>query len=113
MTDQPQGEKPALTVVIQSWWTPALAVIALIAGLLLGYFGRPIINKGTDGGVAAVVTQQGSGDGNPAGTPTATADPTQQALQIKQMMDELISQTTNYQGDADAKVLLIEFSDYQ
>ncbi len=46
MIDQPQGEKPALTVVIQSWWTPAVALIFLVVGLLGGYFGRPLVNKG-------------------------------------------------------------------
>ena len=45
MIDQPKGEKPALTVVIQSWWTPALAVIMLVVGLLAGYFGRPLLSK--------------------------------------------------------------------
>jgi len=110
MIDQPQGDKPALTVVIQSWWTPALAVAMLVVGLLAGYFGRPLINKSStnNGGVAVVGTQPVTG-GNPAVTPTATVDP----AQVKQLMDSLISQTTNFQGDPNAKVTLIEFSDYQ
>jgi hypothetical protein len=113
MIDQPHEEKPALTVVIQSWWTPALAVVALVVGLLLGYFGRPLLNKSTagDGGVAAVATQD-------VAVPTVqsagpTVDPTQQAIDIQQMMDTLISQTTQFKGDPNAAVTLIEFSDYQ
>jgi len=111
MIDQPQGEKPALTVIIQSWWTPAVAVIFLVVGLLAGYFGRPLVNKSStsDGGVAAVATQAGAVPAVQAASPTATVDP----AQVKQMMDSVISQTTNFQGDPNAIVTLIEFSDYQ
>ncbi len=101
MIDQPQGDKPALTVVIQSWWTPALAVIMLVIGLLAGYFGRPLVNKGTETSApVAVVT-------------TPTTDPTQAAASVKQMMESLISETTHFMGDPNATVTLIEFSDYQ
>ncbi len=101
MIDQPQGEKPALTVVIQSWWTPALAVLMLVVGLLAGYFGRPLIAKtpSTGGQVAAETTAN----------PTATVDP----QQVKQLMDQVVSKTTHFQGDPNATVTLIEFSDYQ
>jgi hypothetical protein len=34
MIDQPREDKPALTVVIQSWWTPVLALVMLVIGLL-------------------------------------------------------------------------------
>jgi protein-disulfide isomerase len=101
MIDQPQGDKPALTVVIQSWWTPALAVIMLVVGLLAGYFGRPLIDKNSVfGGSAAIV---------PTAQPTATVD----AQQVQQLMDSIVAQTTNFLGDPNAKVTLIEFSDYQ
>jgi protein-disulfide isomerase len=106
MIDQPHEEKPALTVVIQSWWTPALALLALVVGLLGGYFGRPLINKNDSTGGVAVVTQS-------AANPTATVDSTQQAITAQQVMTSLISQTKNFQGDPNATVTLIEFSDYQ
>lgn len=101
MTDQPQGEKPALTVVIQSWWTPALSVVMLVVGLLAGYFGRPLIVKSTPTAepVAAITTP--------------TVDATQAAGRAKQVMDSIISATTHFQGDPNAPVTLIEFSDYQ
>ncbi len=115
MTNQPDGEKPALTVVIQSWWTPTLAVVMLVIGLLAGYFGRPLLNKGSGstGGIAAgttptvvVPTVQVA---NPAaGDPTLAAISNQQ-----QLMDYLVSHTTHFQGDANAPVTIIEFSDYQ
>jgi protein-disulfide isomerase len=102
----PVGEKPALTVVIQSWWTPALAVIALVAGLLVGYLGRPLISNSSPGGVVDVVAP------NPTATtavPTPTVDPTQ----VQQVMDSIVAKTTNFMGDPNATVTLIEFSDYQ
>jgi protein-disulfide isomerase len=103
--DKPREEKPALTVVIQSWWTPALALITLVVGLLGGYFGRPLINQENKGSIA-VVTQS-------AANPTATIDATQQAITAQQVMTSLISQTKHFQGDPNATVTLIEFSDYQ
>ncbi len=118
MTDQPQGGKAALTVVIQSWWTPALALIALVVGLLAGYFGRPVIAKDlgtTTGEVAgattptAVTTSQVQ-----ISEPTTAVDPTMAAIKNQdQLMAFLVSKTVHFQGDPNAKVTLIEFSDYQ
>jgi len=115
MTDQPKGEKPALTVVIQSWWTPALAVLMLVVGLLAGYFGRPMLNSSlpTEAKVAVAVTPVVTSSTTQNANPTATTDPTQQAVLAQQMMASLIQQTTNFQGDPNATVTLIEFSDYQ
>ena len=110
MIDQPQGDKPALTVVIQSWWTPALAVIMLVVGLLGGYFGRPLVNKGSTGDGTALATDEVAALVTPGVVaPTATVDP----AQIQQLMDSIVNQTTNFQGDPNATVTLIEFSDYQ
>ncbi len=114
MTDQPQGEKPALTIVIQSWWTPALAVIMLVVGLLAGYFGRPLVNKSADGtgNVAALMTPDATSAVNPV--TTSSVDPTIAAISsADQAMTYLISHTTHFQGDDTAKVTIIEFSDYQ
>ena len=33
--EKPLEEKPALSVFIQSWWTPALTVLVRVVGLLL------------------------------------------------------------------------------
>ncbi len=120
MLDEPQGQKPALTVVVQSWWTPALAVIMLVVGLLVGYFGRPLIAKNptpTTEVIAAVTPPTSAPQNTQAsGTaaPTRTIDPTMAAITNQsQLMDYLIANTTHFQGDANAKVTLIEFSDYQ
>src|SRR5512139_3582974 len=108
MTDQPQENKPALpkenkpalTIVIQSWWTPALAVIMLVVGLLAGYFGNQLFHPGSDPSAVAAVTTQPVGTAQAAG-PTATLDPTQIAT-IDEMMKNLVSQTTNFEGDPNA-----------
>ncbi len=111
MIDQPKGAKPALTVVIQSWWTPALAVAMLVVGLLAGYFGRPLVNKSSPGDnpAAAINTQEVVSAQNQPTSPTATVDP----QQVQQVMASIIAQTTNFMGDPNATVTLIEFSDYQ
>jgi hypothetical protein len=132
MTDQPQEEeipiqveekpsqaeqkKPALTVIIQSWWTPALALLALVVGLLLGYFGRPLLNKGenTSGEVAVVTTPVGTEAVNQPDLPTAEVDPTMAAINSQeQLMAYLVSNTAHFKGDSNAPVTIIEFSDYQ
>lgn len=116
MIDQPKGEKPALTVVIQSWWTPALVVIALVVGLLAGYFGHTLLAKDPQ------PTQPIAVANTPAPTvavdlsagPTATVDPTMAAIDsTESLMAYLVENTTHFQGDPNAKVTLIEFSDYQ
>jgi len=116
MTNQPDGEKPALTVVIQSWWTPTLAVVMLVIGLLAGYFGRPLLNKGSGstGGIAAGTTPTVIPVAQVANQTPAAVDPTLAAISNQQqLMDYLISHTTHFQGDANAPVTIIEFSDYQ
>ncbi len=114
--EMPKGDKPALTVVIQSWWTPALGVIMLVVGLLAGYFGRPLLNKSPDtsNNVAAVTTPSATLPAGETLLPTAQVDPTMAAISSKeQMMAYFISHTNHFLGDANAKVTIIEFSDYQ
>ena len=41
MIDQPHEQKPALTVVIQSWWTPALAVVSAGGWVVARLFWSP------------------------------------------------------------------------
>jgi protein-disulfide isomerase len=116
MTNQPQEPRPALTVVIQSWWTPALAVVMLIAGLLVGYFGRGLLdnNSGSSDNLAAVSTSVPTQSGAQVSVPTATIDPTISAIQSRDdLMAFVVSKTLHFRGDPDAPVTLIEFSDYQ
>jgi len=115
MIDQPHEAKPALTVVIQSWWTPVVALVMLVVGLVGGYFGRPLLAKttGIDGEVSAGLT--------PSAVATVTqvvqqssGDPTYDAISSQQeFMDYVVSHTMNFKGDPNATVTIIEFSDYQ
>jgi len=114
MSDKPQEPRPALTVVIQSWWTPALAVIMLVVGLLAGYFGSQALHGSSTPKAAAVtVTQTVTTPQVLAANPTSTIDPTQAAATVDQMMKQLIGQTTHFKGDPNAAVTMIELSDYQ
>ena len=110
-----------MTVVIQSWWTPALAVLMLVVGLLAGYFGRPLVSKDAvpTAEIAAVNTPIANTPSatlptNQTPASTAAVDPTMAAIASQQqLMDYLVSHTTHFEGDANAKVTIIEFSDYQ
>jgi xanthosine utilization system XapX-like protein len=116
MTDQPKGDKPALTVVVQSWWTPAIAVVTLVVGLLVGYFIHPLVAKDAQPtqDVAAATTPVPSSTVAQVTGPTATIDPTLAAISSSaDLMNYLISKTNHFQGNPDATVTLIEFSDFQ
>jgi hypothetical protein len=108
-----KSSSPALVINIQTWATPIIGIVMLVAGLFLGYFGRPLLSNG--GPAAAVApgnnveptvvaanqsgTQVASNEGSPASTPT--------------LMEFLIGQTNHFKGNPDAPVTVIEFSDYQ
>jgi len=116
MMDQPQGQKPALTVIIQSWWTPVLAVIMLVVGLLVGFLGRPLLTKSAQptADLATVTTPVTTLPNSQANVPTTTVNPTIAALTSRdQFMAYVVSQTTHFEGDPNAAVTLIEFSDFQ
>jgi protein-disulfide isomerase len=87
-----------------------LVLIALVVGIVGGYFGRPLLNKSP---ITAVATQSSNDSSAQVTLPTATTDPTEVANSQKQLMDYLVSNTSHFMGDPNAKVTIIEFSDYQ
>ena len=101
-------EKPALTIVIQSWATPVLAIIMLIIGLAGGYFGRPLLegNKTAASSVVAQATSTVQPTPDPVAAATAEA-------RGQQLLAAVIGQTRHFLGDESAPVRLIEFSDFQ
>jgi hypothetical protein len=108
------ARKPALVLNVYSWWTPILAIVMLVAGLAIGYVGRPYLStrypetSGTNPEVAAPTTEP-----TIAGTPSPTADPTQVAETRERMMEFLTGQARHYLGDENAPIVMIEFSDFQ
>jgi protein-disulfide isomerase len=95
--------RPALVINIHSWATPILGIVMLVVGLAAGYFGRPYLPSLKPAGTQAASQEQTSGqvsqEQSPASTPT--------------LMEYLVGQTRHFQGDQNAPVTLIEFSDFQ
>lgn len=99
-------EQPAATITIQSWATPIVGVVMLVIGLLLGYYGRPFTQAGTQPMTAQpeVITTSAP----PVVIPTADNSAAQQKL-----METVIAQTRHFKGDPNAPVTIIEFGDFQ
>lgn len=96
---KPPKENPAITISVQSWATPIVALVMLVVGLFGGYAIRPVINDQTEQPDVSL-RQQSSQDGaGAAGNP--------------QLMEYLVSQTRHFRGNPDAPVTLIEFGDFQ
>ncbi len=96
LDDAPMGERPAR----QPWFTAVVVgVVMLAAGVLLGYFGRG------EFGPEAVAAR--------ATATVAAAAVKTQAAGNQQLMEFLVKQVRHWRGSEDAKVTLIEFSDYQ
>ena len=107
-TEPVAREKPALTIVIQSWATPILAILMLIIGLAGGYFGRPLLERNK---VAAAPTGvQATSEVQPTTDPAAAATAEARG---QQLLVAVKSQTRHFIGDENAPVTLIEFSDFQ
>lgn len=92
--------RPALTIVIQSWVTPIAALVMLIVGLVGGFFLRPVILP------ERLLTTQVVDSGQPAATAGAIPD-------AGEVMEVVSQQTRHYLGDEEAPVTMIEFSDFQ
>lgn len=90
-------DKPAITISVQSWATPIVGLVMLIAGMFGGYALRPLLDDQTEQ-TDVSLRQQPSQD-SVAGNP--------------QLMEYLVSQTRHFRGDPDAPVTLIEFGDFQ
>lgn len=103
--EEGENSPPALTINIQSWWTPVVGIIMLVVGLLGGYYGRewiPALGGNGSSAPEPVAEEQG-----PPPTPNATQIAQQQAL-----MEFVTSQTRHFLGDENAPITLLEFSDF-
>lgn len=100
-------EKPALTIIFQSWATPIIGVLMLLLGLLGGYFGRPLITDGVGPTPISEVESDLEED------PNISMSEEDREAQKAVLMDTLIGEIRHFQGEADAPVTIIEFSDFQ
>jgi protein-disulfide isomerase len=98
--EAPPRKPPALTITIQSWATPIVGLAMLILGAVGGFFLRPLIQPGDDPASPAAQVE----------APAVTAAANPNAAQMMQLVTE---QTRHFAGSENAKVTIIEFSDYQ
>ena len=89
---------PAITISIQSWTTPIVGVVMLVLGLLVGYYGRPLMLNQT----------QSVNSAAPVVLPAADNSATQEKV-----METVLAKTRHFKGDPDAPITIIEFADFQ
>jgi hypothetical protein len=104
---KPDAAKAALVINVYSWMTPVFGILMLAAGLLLGYFGRPLLS-GENQAVTPQITaapdvSNDTGQEQPGSSPASP----------EEMMAFLTSQVRHFKGAETAPVTIIEFSDFQ
>ncbi|MCJ7701781.1 MAG: hypothetical protein MUO62_09375, partial [Anaerolineales bacterium] len=90
-----EPKKPALTVVIQSWTTPIIGIIMLVAGLFAGFYGRPLLSPETTAVGVEGNTSTGSSSA-PIIVPTPDADRT---AQQQELMNAVVEGTRHLRGN--------------
>ncbi len=99
-SENPNPQKPALTIHIHTWATPIVGLVMLIFGGLAGYFVRPLVSP--------LLNRE-----TPTPTAIAAQDASETAGSQQGLKDYVLSQTKHFLGDPNAPVTLIEFSDFQ
>ncbi|HSF79818.1 MAG TPA: hypothetical protein VLA49_01210 [Anaerolineales bacterium] len=108
-TTEKAGSKPALVINIHTWATPIIGLVMLLVGLAGGYFGRPFITRNEQ---TTTVVETASAQDTQGSVAATTASPEEQASR-QEMMDFIVSQTRHFQGNAEAAITIVEFSDFQ
>jgi hypothetical protein len=109
---------PVLTINIQSWATPVVALVMLVIGLLAGFYGRPLLEENTSfAGIESPDSNTQTTSREVVSlppTPTKDAETLQtEAEQRAAIMDSVVSQVRHFRGSPDAPITLVEFSDFQ
>jgi hypothetical protein len=98
--DSQRGKnRPAVTIIFETWSIPIIGVLMLIIGAFAGYNLRLQSNPQTNQSAVSPQLQR-----NP-----------QQSLGGDQedLMEYVLSQVRHFRGDPDAPVTMIEFGDFQ
>ena len=107
----PEEKPAALTLVVQSWATPIIGIVMLVAGLFGGYYMRPLLSPQPQPTAVAAAGSTSSETGNaPVTVPTTD---TERAAQQQELMTAVLERTRHFRGAPDGPVTIIEFSDFQ
>ena len=87
------------TIRLSNWLMVVVGLVMLFIGMVLGYYGRPLVGPEAKSAKST-------------GTAQAIALQTQEAAN-KQLMEYLSGKLQHFQGDPNAPVTIIEFSDFQ
>ena len=93
-------------------------VIVFAVGLAIGFFGRPMVMPAEEVVVTIEVTReavvvQAAATPQPTTAPAETEAETNEAGPTPAIMDFILSDTHHFQGDPNAPVTMIEFSDFR
>jgi len=108
-TPEKTERRPALVINIHTWATPVVGVVMLLVGLAGGYFGRPLISRSEQTSTVLTTTAAPGAQEDPS---ASSISPEEQASR-QEMMDFIVSQTRNFQGNPEAAVTIVEFGDFQ
>ena len=87
--------------------TVLVGVVMLAIGLAAGYLGRPLVApQSSDSGAVA-----STDSANPSAGSQANPSAGSQAQAT--LMDAVVAQTRHFKGDANARVTIVEFGDFQ
>jgi hypothetical protein len=87
--------------------TALVGVVMLAVGLAAGYLGRPLVAPQAAESAAVAATSSANPPANSPANPAA-GDQAQATL-----MDAVVAQTRHFKGDANARVTIVEFGDFQ
>jgi hypothetical protein len=113
--------RPALVLTIYSGMTPLIGIVMLVIGLLAGYFFRPATPAPQVVVMAPTAAPQTAAPAAAKPTQAAaaqpqdqpTAKPTVDPAVYKKIAETLTAKVRHWEGDPNAAVTLLEFSDFQ